>query len=79
MDKLTQGRAAPSGAPVQGAAGLGATAKDYARALDPGRDWGQMLADVSRLKNYVVALCVVVVLLLILVGILFAILVGRRP
>ena len=72
LEKLN--RAREGAAKLEGA---GATAKDYARALDPGGGPEQAAGDVARLRNYLVALCVVVVGLLVLVGVLLVLLVNK--
>ena len=61
----SSGAGAATGAPPA----AGATAKDYAKALDPGTP--PPAGEVSALKTYLAALVVVVVVLLIVVGVLF--------
>ena len=77
QEQLAKMRAAQGGPPssktpgTPPAPGAGATAKDYARALDPGQS-AAPAEDVSKLKTYLIALVAVVVVLLIAVAILMA-------
>ena len=60
----------------QGAAGapppVGATAKDYAKALDPGQAAAVSAVEVGRLKALVLALVAVVIVLLVVIVLMFA-------
>ena len=73
QEQLAKMRAGPGTGPGTGtptAPAAGATAKDYAKALDPGTG-APATGDVSTLKTYLAALAAVVIVLLVVVVILF--------
>lgn len=66
QEQLAKMRAAQGGAPAAAVAAPppGATAKDYAKAMDPGAAPGDATSEVGKLKTYLIALAVVVVVLM---------------
>jgi predicted component of type VI protein secretion system len=64
------GAAAGSGSAAPAAPAVGATAKDYAKALDPTAGQETASSEVSTMKTYMAALAAVVVVLLVVVVIL---------
>jgi len=73
QEQLAKMRAGPggTGTGTPAAPAVGATAKDYAKALDPSAGQDAPAGDVSTLKTYLAALAAVVVVLLVVVIILF--------
>ncbi|MCY3021620.1 MAG: FHA domain-containing protein [Planctomycetota bacterium] len=57
---------------AQGGGGVPATAKDYAKALDPGQSSAATAGEVGKLKTLLVALLAVVVVLLVVIILMFA-------
>jgi len=51
---------------------VAATAKDYAKALDPSQGAGAAAAEIAKLKTFIAALVAVVVVLLIVIILMFA-------
>lgn len=64
--RAAQGLGAAAGPPVA------ATAKDYAKALDPSQGAGASAAEIGKLKAFIAALVAVVVVLLIVIILMFA-------
>ena len=71
QEQLAKMRAGPPGTGTPTAPAAGATAKDYAKALDPNAGAEAPTGDVSTLKTYLAALAAVVIVLLVVVVILF--------
>src|SRR5689334_2824053 len=71
QEQLAKMRAGPPTGSAPAAPAAGATAKDYAKALDPSGGQEAGTGDVSTLKTYLAALAAVVVVLLVVVIILF--------
>ena len=70
LAKMRQGAGASGSGTAPAAPGVGATAKDYAKALDPTAG-AAPTGEVAAMKTYMIALAAVVIVLLVVVAILF--------
>lgn len=75
-EQVAKMRAAQGGGPVPGGAPVGMTAKDFAKAMDPGQAATGSAAEIAKLKTLLIALLAVVAVLLIVIVLLML---GKIP